>query len=168
MYLNFFFIHKGYFLLHDKTYPVSLSFCFNVLNFLHLEVLQAKSSKRVELVGFLLLNLLSSGLNKKISSYYTFRCSGTTIFSFIANLVTVWLPLSSSLKESPVVKEFSIYTLKSFPLLDEFEILFELNSSFITLVKSLRVKLCFTSNSFHSTFFKESFLRFIKLPLKLS
>lgn len=89
MYLECHYSYKGQFLIKDKSYSIYHFDNFFELRCLRLEINHKKELKKMELVYFLFLNLLSLNIKKIYSKYYSFIYSKSQIFCFIETFIMV-------------------------------------------------------------------------------
>ena len=166
MYLRNYYEQKGYFLLEDTKYLEFKNLNKNTILNLKINVENEIEIKRINFIIFLLLRLWHFKVQLAEKCFLGIIHDYNIIFSFIENLILVWLPLSYNIKTSLIEKNSNalIYDLKHFPLLDELEILLEFNDYYYHILETNISQIRLSINCL-GLFEKENFVRFLKIPL---
>ena len=166
MYLKYYYEQKGHFLLEDTKHFKFKNLNKDIILNLKINTKNAVEIKQINFIIFLLLRLwhFRIQLNKKHFLGVTY--DSNLIFSFIENLILVWLPLSYNIKTNLISKNSNTlsYDLKYLPLLDELEILLEFNDYYYHVLDTHITQIHLNIDSL-SYFEKENFVRFFKIPL---
>jgi len=166
MYLKYYYEQKGYFLLEDTKYLKFTNLNKNTILNLKINLKNEIEIKRLSFIIFLLLRLWHFKIQLGERCFLGIIHDYNTIFSFIENLILIWLPLSYNIRTSLINKKSNVltYNLKNFPLLDELEILLEFNDYYYHILET-NISQIHLSINYLGLFEKENFIRFFKIPL---
>jgi len=166
MYLRNYYEQKGYFLLEDTKQFKFKSLKKNAILNLKINVKNEIEIKRINFIIFLLLKLWHFKIQLDKIGFFGIINDYNVIFSFIENLILVWLPLSYNIKTNLIGKNSSglIYNLNALPLLDELEILLEFNDYYYHILETNITLIYFNVDNLNF-WERENFMRFFKIPL---
>ena len=167
MYLRYYYEQKGYFLLEDTKYRNFKNLNKNTVLNLKINLKNEIEIKRINFIIFLLLRLWHFKVQLSKKCFLGIIHNYNIIFSFIENLILIWLPLSYNIKTSLINKNSNVltYNLKYFPLLDELEVLLEFNDYYYHILETNISQIHLSINCL-SLFEKENFVRFLKIPFR--
>lgn len=166
MYLKYYYEQKGYFLLEDTKHFKFKNLNNNKTLNLKINIKNIIEIKRVNFIIFLLLKLWQFKIQLNNKCFLGIINNYNSIFSFIENLILIWLPLSYNIKTNLIGENSNTlaYDLKYLPLLDELETLLEFNDYYYYILETNTAQILFSVNNLN-LFEKENFVRFFKIPL---
>lgn len=166
MYLKYYYEQKGYFLLEDTKHFKFKNLNNNKTLNLKINIKNIIEIKRVNFIIFLLLKLWQFKIQLNNKCFLGIINDYNSIFSFIENLILIWLPLSYNIKTNLIGENSNTlaYDLKYLPLLDELETLFEFNDYYYHILETNTAQIWLSVNNLN-LFEKENFVRFFKIPL---
>lgn len=171
---------KGNILLQDKFISSFYDKKYSYFKYIDIKTilfsiqLNIKNYKRINILIYFTLRFLGNSsldyIAQQQNKYIILFWNKLNIFKFLQNLILIYLPLLLKndlffLDKTENLK-FLKYSFKELPLFLEHELIIELNDFYINAFKKIEMNLFITS-TFLSILHKESFARFLKLPIIL-